>query len=460
MVDDSSCRWREDIYEWLAVTFGGSSVALKLTRGELWVGPEHTQGRESESGLCSQRTSWLDEDCICGDRRGEWSVWLSSRTAFTCFNVSSFARRRRCISTWTALRRRSCAKTSPMLSTPPGSPSNTLSRRPDSRILSPTSAWCPPSFPAGAAPCASCQTAPAAASALWPAAPAAANSGHPHTARLFSVGRRSETTMAETTGQSRRIYNHQSAKGGPHSVFYLFLVNLYFLPQGFDVAAVVLHDCVLLCQFSVLLVNSGFFGNEVTVQLLEHGHERVGLKKVRGRQQLSERGQRGQARERAPALRHCWSVVCLALCLSCRASISLGRVSSSWGSVSTQGGRGGTARTRGLAALEASTETEGIYSTAFIPFKYLHINKHYIAVQMLPFNVKSDKCGNRQDSQPFCRFVVFLKKKRGGFNVNVRILLVDVYFHWCVTPLVPTHHFPLLQECFHLLPPSLPRCKS
>lgn len=45
-------------------------------------------------------------------------------------------------------------------------------------------------------------------------------------------------------------------------------------------------------------------------------------------------------RERAPALLWTWSIICLTLCLLCRASISLGRVTSSCGSVSSEEGKG------------------------------------------------------------------------------------------------------------------------
>lgn len=188
--------------------FGGELVELKLMKRKLRVNQEeHTQKRDSEPGLFSQRTSSLDESCIShwrGDRWRESRVWLSIKMAFTCFNFSSFTQMRFCISTWMARTRRSCAKTSLVLSPPRGSPrhvTNTLSCRPDSRILSPTSAFCLPSFRACAAPCVSCQTAPAAASALWSAAPAAVKSCHPHTVCLFSLERQSEITTVLRTGK-------------------------------------------------------------------------------------------------------------------------------------------------------------------------------------------------------------------------------------------------------------------
>lgn len=158
-----------------------------------------------------------------------------------------------------------------------------------SRILSPTSALCLPSFRACAAPCVSCRTAPAAASALCSAALAAVKSCHPHIVCLFSAECQSEITMAMRTGEGHHVY--QSAKGVSDSVFYLFLMNLYFLLQVFNIALVVLNDCILLCQFIALFVNSIFFGSEVTIHLLEHGHQCVSLKKVtdaRRCQQLSK----------------------------------------------------------------------------------------------------------------------------------------------------------------------------
>lgn len=193
--------------------FGGHLVELKLIKRKLWVNQEkHTQKRESEAGLFSQRTSSPDEYCIWhwrGDRWGESRVWHSIKMAFTCFNFSSFTKRRFCISTWMAWTRRFCTETSLMLSTPRDSPrrvSNALSCRPDSHILSPTSASCLPSFRARAAPCVSCQSPPAAASALWSAALAAVKSCHPHTVCLFSVERQSEIAMVMRTGKGRHTY--------------------------------------------------------------------------------------------------------------------------------------------------------------------------------------------------------------------------------------------------------------
>lgn len=192
--------------------FSGHLVELKLMTRILWVNQEHTQKRESEAGLFSQRTSSLDEYCIWhwrGDRWRESTVWLSLTMAFTCFNFSSFTKRRFCISTWMALTRRSCTKTSLTLSTPRG-PSTTRVKyvilEAYSRILSPTSALCLPSFRACAAPCVSCRTAPAAASALCSAALAAVKSCHPHTVCLFSAERQSEITMAMRTGEGHHVY--------------------------------------------------------------------------------------------------------------------------------------------------------------------------------------------------------------------------------------------------------------
>lgn len=61
--------------------------------------------------------------------------------------------------------------------------------------------------------------------------------------------------------------------------------------------------------------------------------------------------------EPVPALLYSSNIICLILCLCCRASISLGRVTSSWGSVSPQEGRGGRFCSRGLMTDATSKKT-------------------------------------------------------------------------------------------------------
>lgn len=276
-----------------------------MTR-KLWVNQEHTQKRESEAGLFSQRTSSLDEYCIWhwrGDRWRESTVWLSLTMAFTCFSFSSFTKRRFCISTWMALTRRSCTKTSLTLSTPRGPSrraSNTWSWRPTHAFFLPLQLCVfhhSVHAPLHASPVGQLLPQPLL-SALqlllqWNLVILTQFVCFLQNANLKSPWQWEQERAITST-------NHQSAKGVSDSVFYLFLMNLYFLLQVFNIALVVLNDCVLLCQFIALFVNSIFFGNEVTVHLLEHGHQCVSLKKVtdaRRRQQLSK-----------PTVRESWDV--------------------------------------------------------------------------------------------------------------------------------------------------------
>lgn len=62
--------------------------------------------------------------------------------------------------------------------------------------------------------------------------------------------------------------------------------------------------------------------------------------------------------EQVPALPHSSNIICLILCLCRRASISLGRVRSSWGSVSSQEGRGGRFCSRGPITDATSKKTD------------------------------------------------------------------------------------------------------
>lgn len=349
--------------------FAGHLVELKLMKRKLWVNQEHTQERESDAELCSQRTSLLDVYCFWhwrGDGWRESRVWVSIKMAFTCFNVSSFTKRRFCISTWTAWTRRSCTKTSLMLSAPRGSPrrlSNTLSCRPDSHILPPTSALCLPSFCAHASPGVSCHPAPAAASALWSAALAAVKSCHPHTVCLFSVEHQSEIATAMRSGKGRHIYEPPICKRWiwfcllpfPHEPLFSFSSIPYrpcccvWLRPSLPVYCFV-HESYFLWKWGPCPLAGAW----TSVCQLEEGNR---CKKTSAA--VKANGQRELGHEQVPALLYCWSMVCLILCLSCRASISLGRVTSSWGSVSTQEGRGGTAWTWGLTTVNTSTETEG-----------------------------------------------------------------------------------------------------
>lgn len=79
--------------------------------------------------------------------------------------------------------------------------SNVTPCRSHSHILSPTSALCPRASCAGAAPCVSWQTAPAAASALWTAALAGAKSCHPRTVYSLSGECQSVITMVMSIGR-------------------------------------------------------------------------------------------------------------------------------------------------------------------------------------------------------------------------------------------------------------------
>lgn len=99
--------------------------------------------------------------------------------------------------------------------------SNAIPCRSHSHILSPTSALCPRASGAGAAPCVSWQTAPAAASALWTAALAGVNSCHPHTVYSLSGEYQSVITMVMSIGRQASRINRQ-----PDVVFYLLLVDL------------------------------------------------------------------------------------------------------------------------------------------------------------------------------------------------------------------------------------------
>lgn len=148
---------------------------------------------------------------------------------------------------------------------------------------------------------------------------------------------------------------------------HLVLLHLGSLLQAFDLCLVVGNQFFSVCQFAVLLVNQTVDGKEVGVQLLQHGLHGVGWiqqdkTKTRGvgvKNQFDIQCGKSDAeleREQAPALLYSSSIICLTLCLFCRASISLGRVTSSWASVSSEEGKGGRLCTRWFIADGTSTE--------------------------------------------------------------------------------------------------------